>query len=207
MSRGPGSGESGCSHAAMPPRACLLLHSGHDEFWADSCGCLLAGLSGGFPACRSWHNRRGQRNGRVPAVAARSKKGPLADRIAAILADPALSHAEFGISVTTLDGQPLYGLNRGAAVYSGLEREAHHHGRGLCAAAGGDALMDHERGGRRRCGLSAGVLHGDLILLGVGDPTISARHIPIRSRAPRRQPRRDCGQPPIDTTASAPPTR
>jgi D-alanyl-D-alanine carboxypeptidase len=38
-------------------------------------------------------------------------KGSLSERIESILAEPALSHAQFGISVATLDGQQVYGLN------------------------------------------------------------------------------------------------
>ena len=41
----------------------------------------------------------------------------------------------------------------GAAFHSRLERQAHHHGGGICAVAGGDALMDHQRRGRGRGGL------------------------------------------------------
>ncbi|MGC2162453.1 MAG: D-alanyl-D-alanine carboxypeptidase/D-alanyl-D-alanine-endopeptidase [Silvibacterium sp.] len=115
----------------------------------------------------------------------RAKQNMVAE-IDAILHDPAVTRDHWGISVVTLDGAPVYAYNDGQLFQPASNAK-------LTTAAAALSLLPPGTTWTTAAVTtaptdSAGELHGDITLLGAGDPTISGRSYPYEEKTERPNP-------------------
>jgi len=108
---------------------------------------------------------------------------PLGSKISALLADPSVSRAHWGIAVTALDGTPIYGLDEGKLFRPASNAK-------LFTTAAAMALTGPKRvlstGVWGNAPDATGAVVGDVVLYGAGDPSFSTEDIPYRTVAQRK---------------------
>ena len=112
-----------------------------------------------------------------------AKPLPLDQQIAALVADPAVAHAHWGVMVTTLDGKPIYALNEGQLFQPASNAK-------LFTTVMAMALLGEDERFETQAVASGeidkqGVLHGDLKLVGGGDASFGTQDLPYLPPAQR----------------------
>lgn len=111
-------------------------------------------------------------------------------RIAALLAQPEVSRAHWGIAVTSMDGEPLFGVNE-AQYFRPASNAKLYTSVAATQMLGLDRRFTTQVVGRGE--IRRGVLQGDLILRGGGDANFASGYVlpytPKAQRAPDAKPR------------------
>ena len=124
--------------------------------------------------------------GGITSAQSRPAETPLGETIEAILADPTVARAHWGISVVSPDGRSIYALNDGqsfepasnaklfttATAFAVFSQQAHFETKVVA-----HGTLDPD-----------GTLHGDILLEGSGDPSLSGRAWPYAGKTERPNP-------------------
>jgi D-alanyl-D-alanine carboxypeptidase/D-alanyl-D-alanine-endopeptidase (penicillin-binding protein 4) len=100
---------------------------------------------------------------------------PLGQQIDALLADPSVSRAHWGIAVTTLDGTPLYGHQEGKLFRPASNNKIFTTATAM-ALLGPNKTFDTRIVGKLNS--ATGTVNGDLTLVGGGDANFGADDLP-----------------------------
>ena len=113
-------------------------------------------------------------------------KAELGRRVAELLADPTVARAHWGVMVEGMDGRVLYGLNEGQLFQPASNAKLFTTAAAL-ALLGGEMRFETQVFAEGTVD-GAGVLAGDLVLFGRGEPNLSGRELPYVPPAERAKP-------------------
>lgn len=129
----------------------------------------------------------------------------LEQQIAALVAQPAVARAHWGVIVTTLDGKPIYALNEGQLFQPASNTKLFTTAAAMALLPATHVFTTTVTGGGLY--MEDGTLRGNLSLNGVGDPNFSAQDLPYIAPSLRQKPMPPTDDPLRSLRKLAPPVR